>query len=87
MREEGERELEAGVEEEVDEVDEALSLQRLVILRREVAQRGETEQRDRIHIDGGLQGGLLLSLVLADLPKPSLKNFVTLLFMIFGRIC
>ena len=54
MREEGERELEAGVEEEVDEVDEALSLQRLVILRREVAQRGETEQRDRIHIDGGL---------------------------------
>ena len=61
MREEGERELEAGVEEEVDEVDEALSLQRLVILRREVAQRSEPEQRDRIHIDCGLTSGLVSS--------------------------
>ena len=44
MGEEGEGELEAGVEEEVDEVDEALCLQRLVILRREVAQGREAEQ-------------------------------------------
>ena len=44
MREEGEGELEPGVEEEVDEVDEALRLQRPVVLGGEVAQGGELEQ-------------------------------------------
>ena len=44
MRKEGECELKAGVEEEVDKVDEALCLQILVILRREVAQGREPEQ-------------------------------------------
>ena len=55
MGEEGECELEAGVEEEVDEVDEALRLQRGVVTRAEVAQRREPEQRDRVHVNRGLK--------------------------------
>jgi hypothetical protein len=44
VSEEGEGKFEAGVEKEVDKVDEALGLEGRVVLRREVLQGGKSEK-------------------------------------------